>query len=216
MGIAKAHQMEIEERGWEAPEKFVCADCFEDEYLKELVEEKVEELQCDYCGNTSEDLIAAPLSVVLEPVASALNAYFSDPSAASLPRDDGEWVDGEKITDTGDALESLGLGCEEELFKDIAGSFINGAWYPCANGFWLGQHEHEILRSAWKSFEYDIKHQRRYFFNEKNDEQEPYERPEYAPSEVLDAVGRVSQQTGLIVSIISGTVVYRVDRKSVV
>src|SRR6185437_1613873 len=214
MGLAKAHQMEVEERGWEAPEKFVCSECVEDEYLKSVVEVSAEECECSYCERTEEEAIAAPLSAVLKPVADTLNAYFSDPSSASLPRDDGEWVDEGNIVDTGDALESLGLGCEEELFRDISDSFLNTARYPCADGFWLGQHRHERLRSAWSSFEDDIKHRRRYFFNEKNEEQALYERPEYAPLEVLEAVGRVSQEIGLDVSIPAGAAIYRTRRVS--
>ena len=35
MGRAKAEMLEIEERGWRVEDdKFVCADCVEDEYLK--------------------------------------------------------------------------------------------------------------------------------------------------------------------------------------
>lgn len=212
MGLVKHHQMEIDERGWDAPETFVCDSCIEDAYLKQAVIENAEDVHCDYCDRIEEEAIAAPLSVVVEPIANTLFAYFAEPGSASLPRDSGEWIDEEKITYTEDALESIGLGCEEALFRDIAQSFQNDAWYPCAHGFWLGQHEHEELQSAWHSFEYDIKHQRRYFFNLPQHEADAIVPEKYLPFEILEKIGALIQEMGMIKILAIGQILYRVRR----
>src|SRR5437899_1980710 len=123
MGLAKREWMESQERGWDAPDKCVCAQCFEDEYLKSVVAENASEKRCDYCEKEADDPIAAPLSAVLDPIAEALFAHFEEPGAAGLPRDSGEWIDEDRITDTGDALLSLPLDCEGELFDDIRDAF---------------------------------------------------------------------------------------------
>src|SRR5262245_19397904 len=102
---------EAYERGWDAPEKYVCGECFEDQHLKDVVDVNCESTRCDYCGREDEVEIAAPLSAVVDPIADALEAYFADPGAAGLPRDSGEWVGEERITDTCDALLSIGLSC---------------------------------------------------------------------------------------------------------
>jgi hypothetical protein len=164
MGFAKNKWLEDQERGWDAPDKYVCAQCLEDDYLKVVVSENATEKQCDYCGCKAPTEVAAPLSAVLEPIAEALFENFADPSNAGLPRESGEWVGGESITDTRDALESLGLACNEKLFEDIAGSFINDGWYPCAHGHWVNLHEHEELGYAWDRFVNEVKYRSRYFF----------------------------------------------------
>jgi hypothetical protein len=50
MGLAKTEMMDAEERGWYEPEGHVCADCVEDEYLKDVIREHADQHQCDYCG----------------------------------------------------------------------------------------------------------------------------------------------------------------------
>lgn len=50
MGLAKAAWMESEERGWDAPDAWVCNACVGDEFLAKLVLENVEECKCNYCG----------------------------------------------------------------------------------------------------------------------------------------------------------------------
>jgi len=84
MGLVKSAWIESEERGWDAPERHVCADCFEDDYLKSVIESEAIEPVCDYCGKEGENgtLIAAPLSAVLELIAYALYAHFQEPGAA--------------------------------------------------------------------------------------------------------------------------------------
>ena len=104
MGLAKSEWMESEERGWTAPEKSVCADCIEDDYLKSVILDCAENKKCDYCQRKSPRPISAPLSYVVEPIAYALFSYFADPTEAGLPRDSGEWVGENLITYTEDAL----------------------------------------------------------------------------------------------------------------
>jgi hypothetical protein len=212
MGHAKSEMIEAEERGWAAQDKFVCPDCFEDEYLKEVVTKNATHTQCDYCKRNSKKNIAAELAVVVEPIAGALFAHYAEPGNAGLPRDSGEWVGEGSITDTGDALESLGLACEQELFDDIADSFMNDAWYPCADGHWLEIHEHEELRYAWEAFVIEVKHRSRYFFtrNKASSSSSPGER--YTALTLLRRIGKEVQRLGLVKSITQGTNVYRVRR----
>lgn len=164
MGRAKDEWLEAEERGWSYPDTFVCGDCVLDEYLKQLVSDSLESRHCDYCGKTSEDDIAAPFSIVLDAVGETFMQYFAEPAASGLPRDTGEWLGEEAITDTQDALLAFGSFCEDEVFEEIANSFTNDSWYPCAGGHWSSLHPHEELGYAWESFVHEVKHVRRYFF----------------------------------------------------
>lgn len=205
MGRAKDLWMERQERGWEAPDTHVCAECFDDKYLKSVIERDATEMKCDYCGAESDEPIAAPLTSVMEPISRALFRHFAEPGAAGLPRDSGEWVGEEKITDTHDALRSLPLNCDEELFEAIAQSFDNHAWYPCARGFWLSLHRDDELRYSWDSFVDDVKHTTRYFFARS----EADETKEITPMELLDEIVSMAGALELIQQIPIGTPLFR-------
>ncbi len=57
MGRVKDWEMEQEARGWwSVPGKFVCAECFDDDFLKQSIRDNVEVSKCDYCGSTGEEL----------------------------------------------------------------------------------------------------------------------------------------------------------------
>lgn len=214
MGLVKSELIEAEERGWDAPDTHVCAECVEDDFLKAEIADHVFEKYCDYCHRKAPEAIAAPLSTILGPIAHALHTHFADPSVAGLPRDSGEWVGGEQITDTNDALSSLPLNCEEDLFDDIAGAFHNTAWYPCAGGHWLDIHEHDELRYAWSSFEYEIKHRSRYFLLAKKDHTSGAPGERYSPRTLLQRIGGLVQKLNLIKTLPLNTRLYRVRRTS--
>lgn len=214
MGLVKSDWIESQERGWDAPDTFVCDQCVEDDYLKSVIADASVEKHCDYCNRTSEEAIAAPVSAILEPISYALFSRFGEPSAAGLPRDSGEWVGEEQITDTFDALASLPLGCDGELFEDVAYSFHNTAWYPCAGGHWLDIHEHDELRYAWSSFEYEIKHRSRYFLLAKKDHTSGAPGERYSPRTLLQRIGDLVQKLNLIKTLPVNTRLYRVRRTS--
>jgi Zn ribbon nucleic-acid-binding protein len=56
--------MDFEESDIQAryPDKFVCADCFDDDHLKSFIEDSVARRTCSYCGKQSlRKNIAAPI-----------------------------------------------------------------------------------------------------------------------------------------------------------
>jgi RES domain-containing protein len=214
MGLVKSEWMESQERGWDAPDKFVCVECVEDEYLKSVIANEAVEKHCDYCNRKSKQAIAAPVAAIIEPIAYTLFSRFAEPGAAGLPRDSGEWVGEEQITDTYDALLSLPLDCETTLFEEIAESFHNTAWYPCAGGHWMDVHEHDELRYAWSSFEYEIKHRSRYFLFAKKTSTSGAPGELYSPRTLLQRIGKLVQELDLIRSLSMSTRLYRVRRSS--
>jgi hypothetical protein len=192
--------MESEERGWDAPEKHVCKDCVSDPYLKEIVEDNLVEEVCDYCGAEAEDdgpPIAAPVECILGPIAAALFRHYADPSAASVPWDEGAYIGADNIEGTEGALFDLQLDCHEDLFEDIAGSFHNTDWYPCAGGFWLNEHKHTELMYSWENFVEQVKHRSRFFFG---------------TPKLLEQIGEMAQELDLIKTLPAHTNLYRVRR----
>ncbi|MEI7868037.1 MAG: HEPN-associated N-terminal domain-containing protein [Candidatus Methylumidiphilus sp.] len=195
MGRAKEEMMEAEERGWNRPNGFVCPDCVEDEFLKEIIRENACVIKCDYCGGRTCKYSAAPVSEIMEPIANAVFYYFNDPINSMIPFDHEEDSYLLDTTDTRDVLEQLSLDCNEQLFEEIVEAFIHNEWVEAAGGVWSGSHPHEIMSFMWDRFADIVKHEIRYFFGnskeELNDE-------EYTPSNLLPTIGNLVLRHNLI------------------
>ena len=118
----------------------------------------------------------------------------------------------ERITDTYNALLSLPLNCEGDLFEDIAQSFHNAAWYPCAKGFWLHLHRHVELRYSWEHFVHEVKHHSRFFFtSQQKDDNERHHRDD-GPLELLNEIGKMAESLTLIRTVPAKTPLFRVRK----
>lgn len=158
-------QIEAMERGWLSSDTFVCDDCVDDAYLKQLVAAGAHSAACDYCGKQASAAIAAPFADLLDVVYRTITTYYGEPAQAGRPRDSGEWLNEEQIVSTCEVLDELGVTSNAKLLDDIAAAIINDAWYPCANGHWLSYHPHEELYYGWLAFSEEVKRRKRYFFS---------------------------------------------------
>ena len=183
--------------GWNAPGKFVCADCLGEEGEKYFWKEGAgfgsRKDRCDYCdvGHPG----PGPVSRVVELVAPALHRYFADPGGAGAIRDEGEWLIDSIGTEQ--ALRTLWPSCGVELLKDVAAVFRNKQWVAC-NGHFLDMHESEQFTHAWHHFEMMAKHRSRYFLDRQDREfgREPWiEYP--SPSEFLARIGEFAMEQSL-------------------
>ncbi len=211
MGLAKAAWLEAQERGWEAPDRFVCARCVEDKYLRRLIKSTATHKRCHYCGRCSKKFIAAPVEVLMAPIAHALYSHFADPGSAGLPRDDGEWIGSEAITHTRDALDSLPLEGHVDLVDAVARAFVNTEWYPCANGYWLDDPKHVRLGYAWEGLVDVVKRKTRYFFHQPQpDDDDLYHERSLSPLELLEWIGDAASGLGVVKAMPAATTLFRV------
>lgn len=214
MGRAKQDWLESEERGWKDPvEKFVCPDCVDDEYLKEIIRQSAAKTQCDYCGRRTRSRSAAPILVLMEPIGSTIAYYFNEPTQAGVPSDGGAFAFGS--TDTRDVLMSISLDCHDELFEDIADSFVNDDWIESAGGHWASSHPHEGLIDAWQAFVRFVKHEVRYFFhnNAPDEFALDHEPGSCHPQTLLSTIGSFAQELGLLKELPTGTSLFRVRER---
>lgn len=209
VGITKTKWLEDQDRGWGAPEdKFVCADCVEDEFLKDVIGKNLAKRKCDYCGKRSRRFIAAPVEAIMEPIASAVFYFFNDPTQASVPYDKDFVIE---PTYTKDVLFSLPLNCHDDLFEVIADSFTYTDWVHSAGGHWASSHPSEIMSYAWDRFVRDIKHKVRFFFSAIKPD--PYDPDGYSPVNTLSTIGEAVIKLGLIQGVSAGEVMYRVRER---
>lgn len=199
--------MEIAEgRGWYEPDGFVCPDCVEDTFLKEIIRDSASKRECNYCGRRTRSHSAAPVAVLMEPIASAVFYYFNHPADAGVPYEssEGGWL--LDSTDTGDVLESLGLDCHPDLFEKIANSFVYDEWVEAAGGIWTGSHAHEEMSYEWDRFTRIVKYELRYFFDHTRSSSID---DEYEPAAFLPTIGRLVIKHNLMESIRPGTLLFR-------
>lgn len=193
------------ERGWDAPEKFVCMDCVADDYLRDAVASSDRDGRaCDYCDADS----AAPVSAILEPIGEALHRYYGEPGAVGVPRYEDEWI--VAPIGTGEALMSLPLSCNDDLFQDVEIAIHNDAWVPC-NQYWSTEHESDHFTQAWEYFEEVAKHRTRYFFG-LDDNLPTIDAPWNiypGPVALLGTVSQAAGDRGLIHALNSEHAVYR-------
>jgi RES domain-containing protein len=211
MGGVKNAWIEAQERGWEEIEdKYACEACVQDEFLKGRVRAAVEANECDYCGRTAKEPIAAPVRVVQEIVGDAVLHFFAEPGESGCPYDGGFIIES---TDTEDVLLTLDLNCNDELFGDIKDAFTNDDWIPAANGHWLSLHPNEALRYSWDRFCRWVQHETRFFFSQISESTDDYGSQEIDGRNVLPVIGELVSDLGLISTVPKDSVFYRVRKR---
>jgi|UPI000769F341 hypothetical protein len=205
MGQAKREWEEYEARGWSAPDKHVCPNCVEDEFLKTLIRNNASTMKCNYCGKRTSRPSAAPVESIMPAVASALGYFYAELTHAGVPYDGG-WVF--EPTDTADALMGVPFECHDDLFEDVANSFSNTAWVAAADGHWASSHRNEEWSGEWQTFSEIVRHRSRHFFMSSIKESEsPFQA---SPLQVLEFVGNMAARLGLLTSLPETTKLYRV------
>lgn len=205
MGGTKREWEQAQERGWTSIDKFVCTDCVELVEFKDIIENNLVSVTCDYCEKTEEVPIAAPVDDLLKVLFGTIYTYYASPEQAGVPYDGGPVFEPCYL---GDVLNSLGFDGEQSLIDDIIQADTNGAWVDAAEGHWLGEHEHQSLLSSWNHFARLVKHVTRYHFGSVAPEDlDPFE---IDPRSMLQVLGRHLQ--ALVCIIPAGTEVFRIRR----
>lgn len=212
MGLVKSEWIDAQERGWQELDSHVCANCVEDPYLKMVVEDDADSLECDFCGQKTLSNSAAPVTALMGPIASAVFYYFNEPADAGVPYESREGGYAVEPTDIRDVLCSLPLNCNDDLFEAIADAFVNDAWVPAAGGHWASSHPNEEMHASWHSFVYLVKHEVRYFFL--HDNAASGDTDNESPGNLLPTIGGLARELGLIRILARDTGFYRVRERA--
>lgn len=186
--------------------KFVCHDCFDEEFIKEHIKSNLCNNKCSYCEKVSAELIAASMNCVLQFIAERINQRWEDP-AESVAYDEGEYI-GAKIIDAEDLIDNeLDLGINNKtLRKELIESISSKHNWCKKDPYGLWPHEEDLFE--WQKFSKQVMHQSRYVFykikNRKNLNQ-AYEQP----YEILERVGQIVVDLNLIKTLDINTCFYR-------
>lgn len=156
----------------DVPDKYVCADCFDDYAIKEFIKGNAVEEICSYCANESDKPIAAKLEIVVDFICQGINTEWEDPanSMAYESREGG--YQGATVI-TSDELvryeiEEL-FNTNEAVLDDIVYSMI-GSHDWCQQDPY-GLRREEALSLSWEKFSDQVKHHTRYIFFRLEDEE---------------------------------------------
>ncbi|WP_066492494.1 HEPN-associated N-terminal domain-containing protein [Burkholderia mayonis] len=174
MGLAKTAWMDAQERGWSAPDTYVCACCVDDAYLKALIQDNASSNTCDYCERQGTEYIAAEAEVVMKAIFDTIHTYYCEPASGGVPYDGGFIITSISI---GDVLDQLDFRGHPDFVDAVIEAEANGDYFvPAADGHWAGSHLHEMLSGAWKLFCYTVKHETRFHFaNTPREAESPYD-----------------------------------------
>ena len=176
-------------------EAYVCAECFGDEALQDVVREAVESCVCSFCGEEADEPIAAPVVHVTKYINACLYEEYDD-AANCLPYESAEGgFFGGTIWTPWELLDDINLDLprdEGELRAAIAYNLDDITWCE-RNPFSLNNVDE--ARYSWDRFSDIVKHRRRYFFLNSQDQYEEA----LSPGELLEKILESAAHLGLLV-----------------
>ena len=191
--------------------EFVCGACFSDDGLQEFCANHAESNECDFCGATGTEPIAAPLDQVIEHISGCVHMHYDDPANAGLPYETAEDGYQGATYSTDEVFDELGLDFPKDkgnrLRDAIADGFDNDLWSD-AEPFALTRDQQ--LRFSWEQFCRVIKHERRYFFLQ-DDEKKPrhYDDELFGPAQILKMIFSFAEDADAFAKLPAGTHLYR-------
>ena len=181
--------------------RFVCAECFADEGIKNFIEGSAESNECSFCGTVADDPIAARFKDVAKHINDSLYQEYDDAAnCMSYVTAEGgylgeTWSTWELLADV-IALE-LPRDDDESLLKGLVHRLDDNAW--CQRNPYSLTYEQET-EISWKEFCQVVKHQRRYFFRDGDQGDGEI----LSPGELLETILNQTEKIGLIAGIERG------------
>lgn len=194
MGIAKRQWMEAEARGWSADDdRFVCARCVDEPYLRKLVAEKATSTTCSFCDDEGDRPIASPMNLLIETVATATLKRYADVDEAGTPYAEGSYID--EPIGTEEVLADMGFEAEPDVWEAVVNAFTTTDWVEAPHGSWGELSLSKELNYAWEGFCHEVRYRTRFYFHRRV-HKEPQDG--ISSAEMMDAVGRLILRAGLV------------------
>lgn len=150
-----------------ADDRQICAGCFADADLQDLVRSSGSWSSCDFCGSRRAKTVE--LSRVTEHICERVNAFYGR-AVDQVPYESAE---GGYLADNFDSYDLLVDRIGIDLPRDHGGGLLRalvdalGDEQWCAYE-WTRLELDESLASSWRRFTETVKHRRRYFFHGKD------------------------------------------------
>ena len=218
MGWAKERLIELQERGFgEVAEKYVCANCFANQGIKDFISNNAVEHYCSYCGkkvSNKRGPIAASLEDVVGLIVRSINRLYTPPNGY-LYWDNEEDEYAGTTYDLSDVLLQMGFDLTladskkwDLLYDDLTSPIDSRLWTPRE---YNSLSKSEAYMAGWDRFVKQVKHKSRYIFSLLNYKPDPYEDQDVPfPSQILGRIHRYIKKTEMIRMVKKEETFYRV------
>ena len=202
MGYDKDKLTEFEDRGFADIEGYICADCINDEYLKNwIIENATSHEVCSYCGQSKKSI---SMELFTKKIMETINFYYEDVNNYGEQVYNGDIC---AIYDTEDILQTiadkLGIDFNSKLINDLKPVIQEKTW--CKSDPY-GLDIDESLKYSWQRFSNLIKHKSRYmFFSEKTSSDSGV----LSPLEILENIASDLKNYNMIHDLPSNTTLFR-------
>jgi HEPN/RES N-terminal domain 1/RES domain len=188
---------------WDSLGKAICPDCLTDPALKELVARYLDQARCAYCGREREG-VACDTDIVMTRINDGLAEDFTDPIEVLYYGEDGGW-EGDTF-DTQDLLAKIeeDIGADE-FVADVIEAYGAKEWCD-AEPYVTARHESLVY--SWDRFADLVKYESRYLFLTRPGDEYP-EPHEVGPGQMLDALGALVDEAGVIRELAAATDIFR-------
>jgi hypothetical protein len=183
MGRAKAWLMEQEERGYYEAEGAICEDCVTDPALKHWVSQNLSDTACRFCGEESDDPIAASFDEFVGVVLTGVRFDWNHPDDEGIMYISAEGGYQASTSDTWDVLGDYSISEDSEVIDAIIDVVGSDGWVE--REYYVGDKSRR-LEWGWDAFKDVVKHQTRYVFLTPEDDDHSAEVP---PSRMLATIG---------------------------
>ena len=203
MGYFSEQMIAQQEQGWDFQEGAVCTGCIADSHLRKVIESNaVESVHCDFCENTS----AADIDVLVEALMGGIVKEY-EPAIEGVSWDGSEggyqwnpkWDSWDLIDEFSDAIGN------EAVVGKIRLSVHPQDWVE--KDFQV-RRRNDVLGDAWSSFCETIKYRTRYTIWLRPATEKP-DPGEVLPAAILDQIGELIKEVGLIRSLSEGETWWR-------
>lgn len=193
--------------GYAHDNRVVCSGCFEDHDLRTFVRANATASKCSFCGTRSK---SAPIDDVADYIEGRM-AEFYGKAIDQLPYEsrEGGYI-GSWHTDTSDLLfGTIGLELpkdhNETLAQAILDSIGDDEW---CDFDWLALDFDQSLKSSWVNFCENVKHHRRFFFQNLGGENSGHP-DDRSFSLLLSELAGLVEDVGLIKNVPAGLSLFR-------
>ncbi|RQW46132.1 HEPN-associated N-terminal domain-containing protein [Novosphingobium sp. LASN5T] len=198
MGRAKEWMLEQYERGYSEADGDICADCVNDSALAEWIGNNLSATRCRFCGEESDEPIAASFDDFVGVVLGGISFDWNHPDTEGIMYISAEGGYQAPISDSWEVFENYDISDDDAVIEALIDSIDTDGWVE--REFYRGDDSQRLVW-GWDWFKHVTKHLTRYLFLKPNGD----DRDDLPPSEMLDVIGSVIakelRETGLVKAI---------------
>ena len=179
----------LDEPTWFLDTEKVCADCFEEEGIKQYINHHSDEKKCDFCDNQKGKSLT--FSKLMDFIFGKISERYTSPNLANIPYARGFIFPGQEIEDL---LFELNLGVKtNKVWEKVVGYLGYDNWI---REDWNAP-DNYILEFRWENFCDFVKTKKRFFFRKEES------------SKIISDLEKLIEENKLIKKLEPETIFYR-------